>query len=244
MRCKSRLRTGLILLTAAVVALAVPSSALAQRANIERVVVCRSDDGRLTFNIAFAKPVIVSLDDTVQVAIDADRDSGTGVDGLEYSLDYSIGTAALLTAVDGEPVGSNPSSLRFTTKIAPGTYGFGSSSVAFSIPASTIGDPRRFDFYVFIKQEDEGLDEAPSHVLFSAGASPWTYPKPGSPEAGDAYPVETYLDGSDITLSERPGVVIAVIAASVLGIGAVVAVGGWGVQRRRSRNDSQFGTQP
>jgi hypothetical protein len=74
---------------AAVVAALLAPVARAERPNIERVVVSRSDNGVLTFRIFFAAPVIVDPDDNVQVAIDADRDSGTGVDGLDYSLDQT-----------------------------------------------------------------------------------------------------------------------------------------------------------
>jgi hypothetical protein len=240
--------------------MAVPSYALADRPDIDRVVVSRDGEGVLRFRISFGSPLVTPDNEAnVQVAIDADRDSGTGVDGLDYSLDKSGGWSgdpfvvvpdlddadsfvddplwlALLTAVDGEPVESHPRRLRFSHE--GNGWPDGIKSVTFSVPASVIGDPRRFDFYVFIKT-DESLDEAPSHVLFSAGTSPWTYPKQDAPEVGDAYPVETYVDGSDITLKERPGVVIAVIAAGVLIIGAVLAVAGWWVQRQRSRKDSQ-----
>jgi hypothetical protein len=220
---------------ATVGALAVPARASADRPNIEHVTVSRDGEGRLSFRIDFAGSVIIGYTDHVQVAIDSDRDPGTGVDGLDYSLDWSLlddeDSFTLLTAVDGEPVESNPSGLQFSRTTASGTQGFGSSSVVFSVPASTIGSPRRFDFYVFVRA-DGMLDEAPSHLFFSAGTSPWTYPKHGKPDA-DTYPVETYTDGSDLTLKERPGIVVAVIAGAVLGIGALLAIVGWGIQRRR-----------
>jgi hypothetical protein len=231
-------RVALLLVVVAAIALSGPAHALAGRPNIDTVVVSRDDDGIVTFRIDFAEPVIMDPDDNVQVAIDADRDPGTGVDGLDYSLDQTgplfedSDQAALLTAVDGEPVASYPSSLRFS-RTAGGTFGLGTSSVSFAVPASVIGNPDRFDFYVFIRVEGV-LDEAPSHVLFSAGSLPWTYPT-HSVEAGAAYPVETYVDGSDATLSERPGILIGVVAAGLLGLGAVLAVGGWAVQRHRSR---------
>jgi hypothetical protein len=229
---------GLAALVATLAALTAPAVAIAERPDIERVVVGRDDVGVITFRIFFGSPVIVDPADNIQVAIDADRDSGTGVNGLDYSLDqtgplsFGANRAALLTAVDGERVVSHPRTLRFSRKAAG--YGFSSSSVAFSVPASVIGDPRRFDFYVFIRMEGE-LDEAPSHVLFSAGAAPWTYPKDGEPALGEAYPVETYEDGSDFTLSERGGVFLSVVGGVVLGIGALVAVVGWGVYRLSAR---------
>lgn len=222
-------------------ALTTPSDARAERPNIDRVLVSRDDQGVLRFHINFASPVIIDPDDTVQVAIDADRDGGTGVDGLEYSLDVAgpVGfgppgsSLSLLTAVDGKPVASHPAALRFSRHAAG--YGFSSSSMTFTIPASAMGDPRRFDFYAFIRMEGE-LDEAPSHVLLPAGMRPWTYPKNGEPALDEAYPVETYVDGSDITLHERPKVVLAAAAATIVGIGAVLGAIGWSVQRLLRRN--------
>src|SRR4029450_9191517 len=57
-------------------------------------------------------------------------------------------------------------------------------------------------------------DEAPSHVLFSAGSLPWTYPKHA---VAATYPVETYQDGSDLTLDGRPEIVISAIVGIWLG---------------------------
>jgi hypothetical protein len=235
------MRTRLALLLVATLALAVPPLADAARPDIERVTVSREEDDRVTFKLVFAEPVFVESDDQIQVAIDADRDPGTGVDGLDYSLDKSVALypgvdhATLLTAVDGVPVASYPPELRFGYEEGALGYGFSVSSVTFSVPSSMIGDPARFDFYVFIRVEGE-LDEAPSHVLFSAGALPWTYPKDDTPDVGEAYPTETYYDNSDFTLSEQPGLFIAVVVAFVLAVGGLLAVGGWGVQRLRKRN--------
>ena len=235
-----RWRIALVLLLTTACALAIASTADAARPDIDRVTVSRDEQDRLTFRIFFASPVGLDPDDQLQVAIDADRDPSTGVDGLDYSLDQSgsligVDDDRLLTAVDGEPVTSNPPELRFDYE--PAGFGFTASSATFSVPASLIGDPARFDFYVFIRVDGD-LDEAPSHVLFSAGALPWSYPREGEPGAGRAYPVETYVDGSDATLSERPRLVLVVIVGLLFGIGALLAVGGWSVQRIRARKRS------
>lgn len=232
---------GFVVVLAALAALVAPTAALAERPNIDRVTVSRDGNDRLRFSIFFAKPVIVDPEDQIQVAIDADRDRGTGVDGLDYSLDQAgpltgADQAMLLTAVDGEPVTSRPPELRFSHEAAG--YGFSASSVTFTVPASLIGDPRRFDFYVFIRVEGE-LDEAPSHVLFSAGSAPWTYPKDGEPDAGAAYPADVYVDGSDFTLSERGWLLLVVVGGVVLGVGAILGVSGWSVQRLRERRRSR-----
>jgi hypothetical protein len=234
------MRTRFVFLLVATLALAAPPLADAARPDIERVTVSRDEDDRLTFKLSFVDPVIVEADDQIQVAIDADRDPGTGVDGLDYSLDQpgplyrGEDDATLLTAVDGEPIASNPPELRFDYEEA-NDYGFFVSSVTFSLPSSVIGDPARFDFYVFIRVDGQ-LDEAPSHVLFSAGALPWTYPKDGTPDVGEAYPTETYFDNSDFTLSEQSGPFIGLVVGFVLAVGGLLAVGGWSVQRLRKRN--------
>jgi hypothetical protein len=235
------MRTRLALLLVATLALAAPPLADAARPDIDRVTVSRDEDDRVTFRLFFAEPVFVESDDQIQVAIDADHDPGTGVDGLDYSLDQSGAlfrgqdNAALLTAVDGEPVASYPPELRFNYEEGALGYGFSVSSVTFSVPSSAIGDPARFDFYVFIRVDGE-LDEAPSHVLFSAGDLPWTYPKHDAPAVGEAYPTETYFDNSDLTLSEQPGHFIALVVGFALVLAGLLVVGGWSVQRFRKRN--------
>ena len=239
-RARPQRRVAVAVALATACALTIPSLANA-RPNIDRVTVSRDHQDRLTFRIFFASPVGLDPKDQLQVAIDADRDPSTGVDGLDYSLDQSgsligVDDDRLLTAVDGEPVESNPPELRFDYE--PAGFGFTASSATFSVPASLIGDPARFDFYVFIRVDGE-LDEAPSHVLFAAGDLPWTYPREGEPSAGEAYPVETYVDGSDATLHERPRFFLVVVAVFVFVLGGLLAVGGWSVQRLRERKRSR-----
>jgi hypothetical protein len=131
---------------------------------------------------------------------------------------------ALLTAVDGKAVECHPPSLRFSHR---------DEVVTFSIAAAD-GDSARFDFYAFVRQ-DGALDEAPSHVVFSAGANPWTYPEGGVPAAGKPYPTTSYADPADTTLSERPQLLLALVGG-VLGVGALLAVVGWDVERHRHRH--------
>jgi hypothetical protein len=196
----------------------------APRPDIDQVVVSRGADGTLTFRIEFAEPVVLDDETTVQVAIDGDRNGATGVNGLEYSLDWT-GYASLLTAVEGSPSESSPASLEFADE---------GDVVTFRISASDLGDLDRFDFYAFIRQGDV-LDEAPSHVLFSAGAAPWTYPSGDVPAAGEPYPTETFDDLGDFTLSERGWTFVLAIVGGLLGLGAIAGVTGWSVERRRRR---------
>jgi hypothetical protein len=248
--------------TIVLAALLVPAPALASRPNLERVTVSRSADQRVTFRIEFARPVELRHDTTVQIAIDADRDPATGIDGLDYSLDWTetvlssadvkipdelegelrdmiirLGESySLLTAIDGEAVESHPHSLKFSHN---------GDLVTFSIAAADIGDAQQFDFYAFIEQGG-ALDEAPSHVLFSAGASPWTYPQDGIPARDDSYPTQTYEDPTDATLSENTPLFLVVVGAvlgAVLGIGALLAIAGWGVERYRSHGRPASGTR-
>jgi hypothetical protein len=222
----STLVTGFLLFEM-VAALAPPAQAGGERPNIDRVAVSRDRAGVLTFRIHFASPVITDPDDTVQVAMDTDRNQHTGVDGLEYSLDYT-GSARLLTAVDGKPVVSDPPGLRFRREEV-GFLGLRSSAMTFSIPASAIGDARRFDFYAFARMDGK-LDEAPNPRLLSHGL--WTYPRQ---EARAGFEVETYFDDRDTTPLLGRGEVIALLVVGVLGMGALVATIGWTVERRRQR---------
>jgi hypothetical protein len=123
-----------------------------------------------------------------------------------------------VAAPSGETEVKTDSSLRFVQ----------AGNVAnFSIVATDIGDPARFDFYAFIEIGDEEVDKVPSHLFFSAQA---TYPKealaPGAP-----YPVETYEDNQDARIDL--GVILFGVLG-LLGFGAVLALGGWAFQRLRS----------
>lgn len=208
------------------VALTALARAPAATANIEHVVVSRSADDVISFRIEFAEPVVLADDTTVQVAIDVDRDTGTGIDGLDYALDWT-GYGSLLTAEDGDEVETEPESLEFDHTGA---------TVTFSIAAADIGSPRRFDFYTFIEQ-DGHTDIAPVHVLFS---DTWTYPKDDLQAGGD-YPTERYEDLVDGSLSEGTWGIgtIATVAGSLLALGALVALAGWGIERYRKRRRQQ-----
>ncbi|HEX4745523.1 MAG TPA: hypothetical protein VFU99_01465 [Gaiellaceae bacterium] len=240
---------GRLLVVVLLGALLVPATAAAAPPNLERVVVSRTPDERVSFRIEFAEPVALRHDTIVQVAIDADRDAATGIDGLDYSLDWreSVVSSAdlsipedvakelrdaltdltkpyvLLTAVDGEPVESHPRSL---------TFSHADDVVTFSIAAADIGGTERFDFYAFIEQDGE-LDEAPSHVLFGAGAVPWTYPRDGARAGRQPYPTQVYDDPTDTTLSEAPAATLVVGALVLLAIGGSVAIVGWSLERHR-----------
>jgi hypothetical protein len=165
--------------------LAFAPPARAADADIEHAVVSRSAEDVITFRIEFAAPVDLEDVERVQVAIDADRDLETGIDGLEYSLDYTR-YASLLSAVDGDQAETRPKSLRFEHV---------GNVITFSIAASDIGSVERFDFYTFVEQ-DGHRDIAPVHELFSAS---WTYPRDGV-ASGDPYPTETYEDLMDNTI--------------------------------------------
>jgi hypothetical protein len=205
--------------------LAAPAARAGDRPNITRVVVSRSQDEQISFRVEFSAPVTLDPERTkLQVALDTDRDVTTGVDGLEFALDWQSGDAAVLEAVNGEA----------TTTRAPLDFRHDRTSATFAVPASAIGNPSRFDFYVFIAEGEDLVDEAPSHVLVSAGADPWTYPADGEPGPGEAYPTDSYDDATDLTLSERPSF-LYILIGGVFGGGALLAVAGWGFERWRRR---------
>lgn len=204
----------------ALTALAHASAGEAGDANIDTVVVSRSADDVISFSIEFAEPVALDNDTQVQVAIDVDRNSDTGVDGLEYSLDWQR-YASVFKAVDGEELEIEPESLEFAHDGAV---------ITFSIAARDIGFPDRFDFYTFIEQGGHS-DVAPGHVLFSAM---WTYPSDHVPP-GEPYPTETYDDLTDLSLAEGDWESFALIAGGVLILGAILALVGWSIERYRKR---------
>jgi hypothetical protein len=196
-----------------------PGVAAADRPNIERVVVSRALGSTFVFRIEFEKPIMLTPETTIQVALDTDRDSSTGNDGLEYSLDRTEYPSLLVATPGGKTEEKTDSSLTFVQ----------AGNVAkFSIVATDIGDPARFDFYVFIEIGDELVDQIPPHHLLFSELT--TYPKealaPGAP-----YPVETYEDKQGARMSR----LILLGVLGVLGLGAVLAVGGWAFERRHRR---------
>lgn len=172
----------------------------ASRPDIRTVTVSRDPAGTLSFVISFAAPVTLGSETRMEVMLDTDRNSSTGIQGGEYALDYSsagdgeMPYASLFTARNGETDVSTPSSLHFSST---------PSSASFGIAAADIGGPASFDFWVFIEQNHVLVDTAPAGLLSSPYLKPWTYPKGGVLAAGQAYPVETYQDVSP-TPAEGP----------------------------------------
>jgi len=178
------------LVTAILASLVIAVPARAADANIDKVVVSRGFDGVIQFWLECAEPVTLDDGTTVQVAIDADRNPETGIDGIDYSLEWT-GHPSLLSAVDGETVRSRPESLEVEHD---------GDVVTHSIAAEDIGSPDRFDFYTLVEQHGH-RDIAPVNVLFSAT---WTYPRSEVP-AGEQYPAGTYEDLTDWSLPEGSG---------------------------------------
>ncbi len=207
------------------------TAAAAGRPDIETVVVSRDQAGMLTFVIGFAAPARLDAGTKMEVMLDTDRDSSTGIEGGEYALDYSSpghGEApypSLFTARNGDSVDSSPHSLVFSST---------PRSATFRISVYDVGDPDVFDFWVFVEQNGDLLDTAPTHVIISTYAQPWTYPTGGAPSPGQAYPVDTYEDLADGSLetSNLPWLTILLV---LIGAGAVLGIGGWTVDRIRKR---------
>jgi hypothetical protein len=248
-----RVAVACLIASVALVAALVLFTSGGPRPGIDRVVVDETVGGRLRFRVLFAAPISLYPSETLQVLIDSDRDGG-----FEYGLDWSgsdrvraqyerefSGSPSLLTSVKGWYVKSHPPSLRFSydgTRIrrrvdVGGFLGFPLSqrqrglhvsSAAFSIAASALGDPHRFDFIARLDDE-EGEDLAPSHVLVSASSQPWTY---------TVDEPKTYTDLTDFTLEERGSGFVTIVGGSILalgfGVGAVVAAGR-AFQTRRAR---------
>ena len=95
----------------------------AHRPNIRSVTVSRDRAGMFRFVIGFTGRVGLGSETRLEVMLDTDRDSNTGVQGGEYALDYSSAEEeaaprpSLLTAQDGDAYGSSPSSLLFPPRL-------------------------------------------------------------------------------------------------------------------------------
>ncbi len=200
----------------------------AGRPDIRAVTVARDQAGSLSFLIDFSGAVTFDARTKLQVMLDTDRDSGTGIQGAEYALDYSSEsrldrpTAALLTTRNGETLRFYRSRLTFSSSWR---------TAMFTVPVSEIGDPARFDFWVYVQRDGEVVDNAPTHVVVSTEDAPWTYPKGDPPVAGHAYPVETYDDLSDTSLVGGGSFPWLPVVLVVAGLGAAVGLGGWAWER-------------
>lgn len=221
------------LVPAVLAALALPAaSSAASNPNIDTVTVARTHSGTFSFTIAFQTPVRLGAGTRMQVMLDTDRNFATGIEGSEYALDYSSPSegeapaAALLTAHDGDAEESAPSSLAFTST---GRW------ARFDIDAAALGSPSRFDFWVFVEENGEVVDTAPTHVLFSSSASPWTYPPHDEVPAGADYPVETYTDLTDTSLTGSGSFPWVPILLGVAAVGALVGIGGWAYEKLHGR---------
>jgi len=231
-----RLRLGLLLLSVLVLGAAWPGSAAsAGSTDIKAVVVSRDSASILTFVIQFAGPVSLDNATKLQVMLDTDRKSSTGIQGAEYALDYSAYRGSepepsLIHSIDGKGY-TSPTPPRFWT---------GPSDATFEVPTSNIGDPRVFDFWVFVERNGDLVETAPTHVLVSTYSQPWTYPKDGASAPGAGYPTQTYEDISDTSL-ETTNIPWKWILLGIVGLAALLGFGGWTFERIRGRRG---GTSP
>jgi hypothetical protein len=218
------------------------TSAASGRPDIDEVVVSRDRAGTLTFAIKFASAATLGTDTKLQVMLDTDGNSSTGSEGAEYALDYSAAvdgmdpTPALLVAGEGESMS------------APPDFSSTPSSATFRIPVNDVGDPDSFDFWVFVEVSGDLVETAPTHVMVSTSALPWTYPKDGAPETGQPYPTDTYEDLSDTSL-ETSDIPWLLILLGIAGAGALVGASGWAYERYRNRRwpqpkDGSAGSPP
>ncbi len=229
-----RLRLG-SLVVLALAAAAWPAGASAGGStDIRTVVVSRDSVSLLTFEIRFAGPVHFDSGTKLQVMLDTDRDPSTGIEGAEYALDYSATDggkpeAALIQAIAGE-----------TFALPLALFEAGPRSATFQVLADAIDSPRVFDFWVFIEQDGDLVDNAPSHVLVSTHSQPWTYPKSGDAPSSGVYPTQTYEDISDggFETANLPWKWILIGVAGIAGLGALLGFGGWTFERMRGRGET------
>jgi len=224
-------RLGNLIVLALAAAVAWPAtSAASGRPNIEKVVVSRDRTGILTFAVRFASAATLDADTKLQVMLDTDRDSSTGSEGAEYALDYSSPTGVLDPTSSLLASGEGDFSARPQFTETP-------RSATFRISVDSIGDPGVFDFWVFVEVNGDLVETAPTHVVVSTYAQPWTYPKDGAPGSGQPYPTATYEDFNDTSL-ETSDIPWLLIVFGIIGIGGLLGLGGWAYDRRRGNRDA------
>jgi hypothetical protein len=146
--------------------------------DIRSISVTRTRGNVLEFAIRFRHPISSKRAD-IQVLLDTDQDTRTGIQGAEYALDYSAKprSAALLKATGRQVHSSTPPTLTFATT---------PTSATFRIKARYVGDAAGFRFWVLASTGQLPDDVAPSEDLDSAiiaHAPPvleWRFPKQAS----------------------------------------------------------------
>ena len=211
-----------------------PNTSLAAgspRPDIRQVEVSVVGDAVL-FRIVYAKPAQLPSTAVLDIFLDADDDRSTGDEGFEYAADYSRGTAgtAYVSLFRGADNELRPDGLRFVHEARSST---------FTVPVEALGFPASFDysfaFYVLIEVDGELADSAPTHVLISTAAQPFDV------DASKLLTNDhlTFEDLADSTPAEDSAALLWVVGA-VLGVGALLALAGWTVERlRRNRPESR-----
>jgi len=85
------------------------------------------------------------------------------------------------------------------------------------------------------KAQKSLLDDAPTHLLATPDAKPWTYPKAGTPTPGSTYPVERYTDSSDVSLVDDGSFPWLYVVLGIAALGALVGVSGWTLEKLNKR---------
>jgi hypothetical protein len=196
---------------------------------IDTVTVTRSN-GLLSFEMTFPDDFELSDDMGFLVSVNSDRDSDTGAEtsglrpGDDHRLSYQHHDGSPFVGLDvwrdGEWQDAPSASPEFTHE---------ERAVTLEIDASELGSPEQFEFWVAagtnLSSDNPDIDYAPSreHALLPADSGVWVFPSCGFIAA----------DGGGTDPSGR---VLALLAAGILGAGAVVGVTGWTVERIRKRS--------
>jgi hypothetical protein len=142
--------------------------------DIRSITVSRPRRDVVRFAFRFRYPTSLTKRTDLQLLINTDHNTSTGVQGAEYALDYSGDppSAELLKPFQGNIRTSRPPTLRFSKS---------PTSATFQVDPRYLGGAATFEFWAFASTGRRPDDIAPSNDLdsFVTGAPPvseWTYP--------------------------------------------------------------------
>lgn len=189
--------------------------------DIDNVRVSRSQRDPLSFAVAFSKDIELAPDTGFQIAVDTDSDRGTGdPEGFELFFSYVQG------APDPNPRLNKWEGGTWTRTTTPSlAFSHEGDQVTLQLDADEL--PPAFSFQVGAGtrwiSDDPDIDWAPQreHVVAGSDLGVWTFPACGQ-------------IGSDA--GDKGGKWVVPVIAGIFGLGAMVAVAGWTIERIRRRS--------
>ena len=188
--------------------------------DIDEVRVARSQNGLLTFTVGFPKDLELASDTGFQIAVDADSDRATGD---EQGFDRFFGYVQ--DAPEPNPWLSKWRDGRWTKVPTPSLeFSHDRDRMAFRLDAGELSDAFSFQVAAGTRygSDDGDVDFAPEreHVVVASERGVWTFP------ACETIGAEAADSGGGWMLP---------VVLGAFGLGAVLAVAGWTVEKIRAR---------